>query len=577
MKNLNRLWFFSKGYRYCLVLLVFIVGVGSYLEILIPKLMSDVLDALNTNSSFNTISKFCATIVLFSFILILEGIGEGFFVSTWSAGVAKNLSNALFSKVLDLQSKDADGFGFATVLTRLTTDTANIRRALQMISSFVKCPLLIIFAITASIRINKELSLIFLIAVPLFAILLVIIIKESRKHFRKMLLHYDEMNQMISENIIAMRTVKSYSKESYQSNKFNKIVDNLRFENYSSEKLTALNSPISKMIINIAILILVWVGSRQIIATNLSVGNLFCLISYTNQILMQALVISLILVPLLTSQISFGRVLEILDVDTIDNNQTNFNEEINTITFKNVGFTYADSSDSNLLLNDVSFEVKANERIGITGPSGSGKTTLLKLLMGLYVPTCGDIFINDTNLKNINAISTSKIFGYAPQKNWLFTGTIKENICAGDNKINAEMVKKACEDACIYDYVTSHPKGFDSIIEEEGKNLSGGQKQRMSLARALVRNLPVIVLDNITSGLDRITEEKVLTNLKQKYSNTTQFIVSDKISSIKDADKIIVINRGKLAGFGTHESLLKECSIYKEMDESQKEVVEDVE
>ena len=576
MKIIRKLWHYSAGWKRSLVLLALACGLGAYLEIRIPQLMSDVLDALGASEPLQSVARSCGMIGVFALLLVAQGVGEGYFVSLWSAGVTKNLGNALFTRVLALESADADRFGAATVLTRLTTDVTSLRRSLQMVGNLLKCPLLILFSTVAAIRIHRGLSLIFLIAVPLFAVLLALIITASRRHYHRMLARYDEMNQTLSESIGGMRTVKAYAREGRQAGVFRGIAVALRRESVAAEKLAAMNNPVSKLMVNLAVLALVWLGGRQVIRESLSVGDLFCLITYTNQILAQALIISMILVPLMSSQVSLGRILEVLEWPGEGAAGAAQAVPDGSVSFRDVSFSYGDGDAADPLMAGLSFDVADGEFLGIIGPSGCGKTTLVKLLMGLYAPTGGSVIIGGRDSRDYAREALRGAFAYVPQRTWLFTGSIRDNLCAGMGPVDEGTLDAACRDACILDYVRAQPEGYDAAVAEGGGNLSGGQRQRLCLARALARPAPILVMDNMTSALDRITEEQVCRNLREHRGRMTRIVVSDRISTIRDADRILVLDRGRIVGLGTHGALLESCALYREMDRSQRRQVSDV-
>ena len=589
-KTIVQLWKYSYKYKHCLVMLLLFVCLGAYLQILIPQYMAAVLDGVLNEKPLDYIARACGVTGGLSLVLVVQGIGEGYFVSRWSAGVTKNLTDQLFRRILSFESTDMDHFGQATTLTRLTTDASNLRRALQMIHSLLMCPLLVVFSWISAFRISKDLSKVFLMVIPVLAVILVFIIARSRIYYRKMLIHYDEMNQCLSENIRGMRTVKSYAREDEQETLFNNIAGNLMHSSLSAERLAVLNNPFSKMAINMSVLALTWLGGRRIIEGVLSVGDLFCLISYANQILYQILIISMILVPLITSRICLERIIEMVewkdkpvDIRDLQEDKTtekdhafnNSSDAIPEISIKNLCFSYPSDGTLSDLLKDINVDIYAGELIGITGTGGAGKTTLVKLIMGLYKPTSGTVYIRGKQVFSYKSDNRMKLFGYVPQKPQLFTGTIKENLVFGIPEPGREELDKASENACIDEYIKNQSDGYESLITEGGKNLSGGQRQRMCLARALLRDAPILILDNMTSALDRITEEKVVRKLKEEYTDKTRIVISDRISTIKNSDRIIVMNRGRIEGIGTHEELLQSCNLYKVIAETQKGQIDD--
>ena len=585
MKNVQSLWRYSAGYRHCFFLLFLSVFVAAYLEIRIPHIMSEVLDGAYMSLPISDLARLCGRIGILSIILVAEGIVEGYFSSRWSAGVTRNLADALFDRILSFESWSMDRFGSATALTRLTTDITTLRHALNMIGSLLLCPLLVVLTAAVAFQVHFGLSMIFILVIPLFGGLLFFIIWRSRAHYRKMLAEYDDMNQTLSETFQGMRTVKSFAAETERKTVFYRITNALRNENQAAERLAALNNPLSKMMVNLSILALTWLGGKNIIGGSLSVGSLFCLITYTNQILAQMLIISMILVPMITSQVSLERIREMLEYEDgprrggqEGNAHTAADDAMAVppeISFENVSFSYGgDSSDP--LLCDLNFKIHSGEFFGIIGPGGSGKTTLARLLMGLYSPDQGTVKIGSRNCLDFPYAALRSLFGYVPQKAGLFAGTIRENLSGGKEISEEAILENACRTACISEFIESQPERYEYLLQEGGGNLSGGQRQRLCLARGLAGNAPILVLDNMTSAVDRVTEERICRNLREGYSGTTRIVISDRISTIRDAQRILVLDRGRIAGLGTHEQLLEECPLYAEIADTQKRSVGDV-
>ena len=582
VKNIGKLWKYSYNYRGCLILLGLLTILGAWLEIRIPMYMSEVLDGIIHMESLSYVARTCLMIGILSLVLTIQGMGEGYFVARWSSGVTRNLSDSLFSRIMSYESRDMDHFGSATALTRLTTDVTILRRALEMTGSLFLCPLLIVFSVISACMINRSLSLVFVLTIPVMGGLLAFIIALSRSHYRKMLADYDHMNQTLSESIVGLRTIKSYAREDEQKTVFEKISDHLRRNSLSAERLAALNAPFSKMAVNLSILALAWLGGRRIIQGTLSVGDLFCLITYTNQILAQLLIISMILVPLVTSQVCLDRILEMLEWDDRKIDQSTVQAAAAghaekgqaAVTVRNLRFSYS-GAESEALLQDIELEIREREFLGITGTGGAGKTSLIRLIMGLYPADAGTVFIHGRDIRSYDRSERKSLFGYVPQKAQLFSGTIRENLCAGRPEATEEELDRACRNACIDEYIRKQEAGYDTILEEGGTNLSGGQRQRMCLARALLRNAGILVMDNMTSALDSITEARVVNNLRREYAGLTRIVISDRISTIRDADRIFVLDRGRIAGTGTHDELIKTCRIYHEMAKIQEKQIAD--
>ena len=460
MSEIRRIWLYSGKYRKLLVFLFLCVCAGALIQIQIPLVMSDMLDYGIGSRNMQLIWRDSLRIGIMTVLLILQGISEGYLISQWSSGVIKNLSDALFEKTMTLDSPVMDRFGTATILTRINTDIEIVRHALEMVHSLLLAPVLIIFTIISAFRIDKGLSMIFLAAAPVFALIMAIIIRLSRRHYRMMLLQYDGINQTLGESLEGMRTVKTFRMESRQTAQFEESAKALRQSMSAAERTAAMNNPMTQITVNICILALVWFGRSRILSGRLTVGELLCMITYANQILNQMMILSMIMVPMMNSYVSLNRILEVIDVRTPERSGCVERPGTGSIVFDQVCFSYLANGDGQALLNEISFSIEPGEFIGIIGPSASGKSTLLKLMMGLYKPDRGQIKIGGAEAGNISSEDLVRTFAYVPQKCQLFTGTVEENVLFGCGTADEEEVKRVCRIACADEFVEKLPDKY---------------------------------------------------------------------------------------------------------------------
>lgn len=571
MKKIKYLWNYSGRYRYAMFLLPLAILLDVGMEILIPYLMSDMLDQGINQQRLEIVFQKGMLMIGASVLLVFAGMLESYLIANWSSAVTQNLRNALFEKVQNLPFSDTDRYGTATILTRMSTDMNFIKRALGMYHSMIRCPIMILCTIFMTMKVYSSVTWIFAVAAVLFVIILFFIVRIALKHYRQMFVCYDELSDVLEENVTAARTVKAFAREEYENKKFRNKAKNLKKESLAAESITVLNDPLLHLVMNICILIIVYVGGRNIIAGSMQAGDLFCIISYTNQILLQIYIVALILIPILSAQISLDRIFEIIDINPSftepENSETKI--ENGSVEVDHVDFSYYQDEEKKVLKN-INLSVRPGEFIGIIGSSGSGKTSLINLIPRFYECMHGIVKVGGYRVEEYSFKELRDSIGLVPQKNLLFAGTIRENLCWGKEDASPEEIVKACCAAEANEFILSFPEGYDTKIDQSGQNLSGGQRQRLCIARALMRQPKILILDDSLSAVDNTTERRILQSLTEKYKDTTILMVSQRISSIMKADQILVLDNGEVDAVGTHEGLLEKSRIYREIYESQR-------
>lgn len=552
---------------------LFIVG-EVILEVLIPYLMAELLDKGLYAGEMNMIYKIGLQLLLCAILSLGCGVFAAMFASRASAGFGKNLRKDLYYKVQDYSFSNIDKFSTSSIVTRLTTDVSNIQIAYQMlIRGAIRSPLMLTFSLIMALRINVKLSLVFLLVVPLIGFSLVFIGRKAHPIFEKVFDNYDELNNIVEENVSGIRVVKSYVLEDAENNKFRKKSQEI-YEGFSkAEKLMALNSPIMQFATYCTTVLICWFGARIIVTshmTALTTGQLSSLITYSIQILMSLMMLSMMLVMSTLALSSAERIYKILDeVPDIKNPENPVMEvKDGSIKFDNVSFSYVNNKDKEVLKN-INLNIKSGETVGIIGGTGDGKSSLVNLIPRLYDVTEGKLLVGGTDVKEYDLKVLRDQVSCVLQKNVLFSGTIKDNLRWGNEKATDEDMIKACKLAQADGFIQDFPEKYDTYIEQGGTNVSGGQKQRLCIARALLKNPKILILDDSTSAVDTKTDSLIRKAFKEEIPNVTKIIIAQRIASVEDADKIIVLNNGKIDGIGTHQELLQNNEIYKEVYESQ--------
>ena len=568
---------YIKGYKKDSILTPIFVMLEVIMEVLIPFLMADLIDKGIDGGNIPLIIKLGLALLIGAFISLFFGALAGKTAATASAGFAKNLRKAMFYNIQDFSFSNVDKFSNSSLITRLTTDVTNVQMSYQMIiRNAARSPLMLIFALTAAFGISSKLSLIFLTMIPVLGIGLYLIIKNAFPIFERVFKSYDNLNRIVQENLSGIRVVKSFIREEHEIDKFSKTSEEISKDFIKAEKLLAFNMPLMQFSVYSCMLLLSWFGARAVVASGnnpalgLSTGQLMSLITYTMQILMSLMMLSMVLVMITISKASARRIVEVLDEQTDIKNPSSPIYEVKNgdIEFENVNFKYSDSADK-LCLENINIKIKSGETIGIIGGTGSSKTTLVQLIPRLYDVSSGAVKVAGIDVRNYDIESLRKSVSMVLQKNVLFSGTIKENLKWGNPDATDEEIKEACSIAQADGFIENFPDKYETYIEQGGTNVSGGQKQRICIARALLSNPKVLILDDSTSAVDTKTDSHIRKELLSSMPNTTKIIIGQRISSISEADKILVMDDGKIVDYGTHEELIKSSSIYREVYESQ--------
>ena len=550
------------------------VAIEVVLEIIIPLLMAQLIDDGVYGGEMNLVYKIGLELILCAVLSLIFGILSGRFAAKASSGFAKNLRKDLYYKVQDFSFTNIDAFSTSSLVTRLTTDVTNVQNAFQMtIRIAIRTPLMLITSLFFAISISPKLSLVFLVIIPILAIGLYSIITRVHPIMKRVFKTYDNLNNVVEENVAGIRVVKSFVIEEKEKKKFGKVSQSI-FEDFSkAEKIMACISPLMQFAIYSCILAISWFGAKIIIQTGmteLTTGELMTMFTYSIQILSSLMMLSMVMVMIAISKSSAERIVEVLNTesDIKDPKKPITEVKDGSIEFKNVSFSYVNSKKKECLKN-INVKIKSGETVGIIGGTGSGKSSLVNLIPRLYDVTEGELLVGGQNVKKYHIESLRNQVACVLQKNVLFSGTITENIKWGDENATEEDVKRVCKLAQADEFISQFPDKYDTYIEEGGTNVSGGQKQRLCIARALLKHPKILILDDSTSAVDTKTDSLIRKAFKEEIPNTTKIIIAQRISSVEDCDKIIVMDNGKINGVGTHEELLRNNEIYKEVYESQ--------
>lgn len=549
---------------------IFVAGECAF-DILIPFLMAILIDNGINEGNVKNIVLIGVMLIVCSFLAMFAGVKSGRYAAKATAGFAKNLRRAIFYSVQDFSFFNIDKFSPSSIVTRHTTDINNVQMAFQMIIRIaIRAPLMLIFSLIMALLINLKLGLIFLVAIIILSIGLYLIAIKAHPIFERAIKIYDNLNNIVEENIRGIRVVKSFVTEEKEIKKFDDISTRIYKEFYKAEKIVALNNPLMQFTVSAIIVLISWFGGREVIAHNLSTGEFTSIISYAMQILISLMILSMVLVVIMISRASAERIVEILDEESDLKNKENPVTEVKNgeIIFDNVNFSYIKDKNK-LVLENVDLKIKSGETIGIIGGTGASKTTLVSLIPRLYDVTEGNIKVGGTDVRDYDLKSLRNQVTMVLQKNVLFSGTIKENLRWGNENATDEELIEVCKLAQADDFIKSFPKGYDTYIEQGGTNVSGGQKQRICIARALLKKPKILILDDSTSAVDTKTDSYIRTAFREKIPNTTKIIIAQRISSIEDADKIIVLDNGKINAIGTHRELMETNEIYKDVYNSQ--------
>ncbi len=548
------------------------------LEVLIPYIMAYLINLINVEEGatpdMSMILKLGVLLTFMALLSLLFGFLSGAFCAKASSGFAKNLRKDMFNKIQTYSFANIDKFSPAGLVTRLTTDVNFIQNAYQMIiRTAIRAPMMLILALSLTFTINLTMALILLIASPILVIGLYFILRNVHPVFRRVIREYDDMNKVVQENVRAARVVKSYVREDHEIEKFSKVSDQIYKDNTKARKMLALTSPLMQFVMYTCMIFVAWFGAEIIVrsgGSELETGQLSALFSYTMQILMSLMMLSFILVSTTIARPSAERVIEVLEEKpSITNPEAPIKKIKNgDVDFENVSFSYT-GDISKLCLKNINLHIKSGQVIGVLGNTGSSKTTLVSLIPRLYDATMGSVLVGGKNAKEYDLETLRDGVAVVLQKNVLFSGTITENLKWGNKDATMEEIKHACRVACADEFIEKMPDKYDTYIEEGGTNVSGGQKQRLCIARALLKKPKILILDDSTSAVDTKTDTLIRKSFREELPKTTKIIISQRVSSIQDADLIVIMESGKILQTGTHNELLRTSELYKDLYESQ--------
>ncbi len=593
---IKRLLPYARGYGLYAVLTPVMIVLEVLLEVAIPFLMSVIIDSgingipleekegivvdlllklgFGEKEGIDLVVATGIMMVVMACISLLTGASAAYFAAKAGMGFGKNIRQDMFSKIQDFSFSNVDKFSTGSLITRMTTDINMIQNAFMMaLRMLVRSPLMFVMAIGMAVGINKKLSLVFLIVGPLLGFSLIFIGKKAHPRFERMFKKYDKFNTAIQENLISIRVVKAFVRAKHEKEKFKASNDDLKAASIFAEKLIILNSPIMMVAVYTCIISILWFGSKLIFVGEMQLGDLMSFITYVQQILMSLMMISMIFVMSVMAKASMRRVCEVLDETPTVSDETadeGLTVENGDIEFKNVSFKYNKNAEENVLSN-INLKINSGETVGILGGTGSAKSSLVQLIPRLYDVTEGSVTVGGKDVRDYKLKNLRDSVSMVLQSNVLFSGTIEENLKWGNENATFDEIRKAAKIACADDFVMSFPDQYQTDLGQGGVNVSGGQKQRLCIARALLKNPKILILDDSTSAVDTATDGKIREGMKNSLPDTTKIIIAQRINSIQHADKIIVIDDGEIDDIGTHDELLSKNEIYKDVYNSQQE------
>ena len=564
---------YVKEYKKSAILTPIFVILEVVMEVIIPLLMAQIIDVGIQNCDVKYILEIGGLLIVSAILSLTFGMLSGRFAAKASAGYAKNLRKEMFHKVQDYSFENIDKFSTSSLVTRMTTDVTNVQMAFQMIIRIlVRGPIMMIFALLMVISISAKLSLVFFVAIPVLGFILFYIARKAHPNFEKVFKKYDKLNRVVQENVSAIRVVKAYVREDHEKEKFKEVNGEVYSYFKKAEKIIAFNGPVMQFTIYACILLISWIGSQLIVGGEMGTGQLSSIITYAWQILSSLMMLSFVFVMIIMAQSSAERILEVIEEEPTLKNKEKTVKEVKdgSIKFENVSFRYSDEQDENAYaLENINLDIKQGETIGIIGGTGSSKSTLVQLIPRLYDVTKGSVKVGGVDVRDYDIETLREEVAMVLQKNVLFSGTIAENLRWGKKDADQEELEEVCKLAQADGFIQEFPSKYDTVLDQGGTNVSGGQKQRICIARAILKQPKILILDDSTSAVDTKTDALIRKAFREKIPNTTKIIIAQRVSSIEDADKIIVLNEGKIDGIGTSEELLKTNEIYREVYESQ--------
>jgi len=559
-------------YKRPMIISMLLMLMSVALEVLIPYLMSYIIDYGIAAGNMSEVLRMGGFLLLASLSSLAFGLTSSVFLARFSAGFAKNVRGDLFKKISSFPFENIDRFSSGSLLTRLTTDIAGLQSASSLLVRVLsRSPWLMLFSVIMAFTINSQLALVFLVVLPFLAALIVLIIRKAFPLFRKALKTLDKINNVMGENLKAMRVVKSFVREDFEITKFKKVSAEIE-QNYShAESIIAFFQPSMVLSIYICTLLILWFGAHLIVGDSMSVGQLMSFIIYINQILFALIMISMLFITLAMTRASAERIAEVFDEQVVLTNPKNPIKDVpnGSVTFEDMFFAY--SGDKHVL-ESINLHIASGETIGILGGTGSSKTSLVQLIPRLYDATGGTVKVGGIDVKKLDMYNLRDQVSVVLQKNSLFAGTIADNLRWGNKNATHEQIENACRIAQIHEHIAGLPEGYDTLVEQGGSNFSGGQRQRLCIARALLKNPQVIIFDDSTSAVDTTTEANIMAGIKTAMPHTTKIIISQRISSVKELDRIVLMDNRQIVAVGNHAELLATSPIYQEIEASQSKI-----
>lgn len=549
------------------------------LEVLIPTIMAYLIDNGINKGNMNVIAKTGLILVVTCIISLICGILSGKFAAEASTGFAANLRKDMFYNVQNFSFENIDKFSTSSIVTRLTTDITNIQNAYQMVVRVaVRSPIMLVFSLVMSFMLNPKLALVFIIAIPILGIGLYIIMSKAHPIFKRLFNKYDDLNLVVQENLRGMRVVKSFVREDFEEKKFKGVSNEIYKNSVGAERLLMLNMPLMQFTMYLCMLLISWFGAKLILSDTMTTGELMSMFSYAGQILMSLMMFSMVFVMIIMSKASAERIAEILNEKSTMENKENPVLEVKdgSIDFENVSFSYShhireEEKDvmSAPVLSNINLHINSGETVGIIGGTGSSKSSLVQLIPRLFDVTGGSVKVGGIDVRDYDIETLRNQVSMVLQKNELFSGTIKDNLRWGNEKATDEDIERVCRLAQAHDFIMEFPDKYDTVIDQGGSNVSGGQKQRLCIARALLKKPKILILDDSTSAVDTKTDALIRKAFAEEIPDTTKIIIAQRISSVQDSDKIVILENGHINAVGTHEELLKNSDIYSELYKSQ--------
>lgn len=567
-----RMFSYADKYLKYAILTPILVALECVLDIMIPFLMAKIIDVGIPQKDIRLVVRFGLMMIGAAVLSILLGAVAARFAVVGSSGFAMNIRRIVFGKIEAFAFKNTEKFGTASLVTRLTTDITFVQQMYQMVTRlFVRAPLMMIFATIMAFRIHRGLSGVFFVMIPVLGFGMSWLIFTVHPLFLRMLEKIDSLNATVQENLIGIRVVKAFVRERYEKEKFEISAGEVRDAQFIAEKLVIWGQPMMLIAFNTSILAILWFGGREMIGGSLQAGELLTFLTYSQQVMISLMMLSMILVIYVISQASVRRILEVVDEPlamTDDAGDAALKVADGSIEFRNVNFSYAENAETPTL-EGFNLRIESGETIGIIGGTGSGKSTFVQLIPRLYDVTSGEILVGGRNVKDYKFKELRDAVAIVLQKNTLFSGTIAENLRWGNPNATDAQLESACKTAQAHDFIMGFADGYQTELGQGGVNVSGGQKQRISIARTLLKEPRIIILDDSTSAIDVATEAKFRKAFRENYAETTNLIIAQRVSSIMNADRILVLDDGKMVAFGTHDELMDSCDIYRETYDSQ--------